>query len=346
MEYKGKKILQEDALKAENYRQGYVDGIENFIKRMKNESADKRRAFMSPENLFENPEKYRAEYIKMLGLDKLEGLTSKPCESVYVGSDDVSEIFRLKVYITDEIPFYAMLFIPHGADNAPLVIAQHGGGGTPELCSDMNGKNNYNHMVQRMLEKGAVVIAPQLLLWSLEEIETMRKHNVKYDRKVIDLSLKRFGLSVTALEIKGIMKCIDYGCTLKEVCSDKISMLGLSYGGYFTLHTMAAETRIRAGYTAGCFNDRSVYDWPDFSYPSCAVKFHDAEVAALCAPRKLYIQIGKADEVFDYKTGVTEFERVKEYYKAFNSEEKIKFSLWEGGHTFSDDDNGFDFILN
>jgi len=129
------------------------------------------------------------------------------------------------------------------------------------------------------------------------------------------------------------------------VCSDKISMLGLSYGGYFTLHTMAADTRIKAGYTAACFNDRNVYDWSDFSYPSCGIKFHDAEVAALCAPRKLYIQIGKTDEVFDYKTGVSEFERVIDYYKAFKSEDNIKFSLWEGGHTFSDDDDGFDFIL-
>ncbi len=345
MEYNGKKIMQENPLAAENYRQCYVDGIDSFIKRMKDESADKRRKFVSPDGICENIERYRREYVKMLGLDRLEGKASKPVEKVFVGSDEVADIFRLSVWITDEIPFYAMLFIPHGAKEAPLVITQHGGGGTPELCSDMNGKNNYNHMVQRVLEKGAVVIAPQLLLWSLEEIETQRKHNVVYDRKLLDLSLKRFGMSITALEIKGIMKCIDYGCALEEVCRDKVSMIGLSYGGYFTLHTMAADTRIKSAYTAGCFNDRNVYDWSDFSYPSSAEKFHDAEVAALCAPRKLYIQVGKEDEVFNYKTAVSEFERVKEYYKAFDCEENLKFSLWEGGRTFSDSNEGFDFVI-
>ena len=338
--------MQENPLVADNYRQGYVEGIEKFVNQLKKESIEKRREFMPLETFFGNSEKFRSEYIKMLGLDKLNIDTFKPAECVFVGRDETVSIFRLVVYITDEIPFYAMLFIPKGASNAPLVIAQHGGGGTPELCADMNGKNNYNHMVQRALEKGAVVIAPQLLLWSTEESETQRLHNVSYNRAKVDLNLKRFGLSITALEIKGIMKCIDYGCTLKEVCADKISMVGLSYGGYFTLYTMAADTRIKAGYTAACFNDRNVYDWQDFSYPSSALLFHDAEVAALCAPRKLYIQVGKADEVFDYKKSVPEFERIKGYYKVLNCEKNLVFSLWDGGHTFPDNNDGFDFIID
>lgn len=55
-------------------------------------------------------------------------------------------------------------------------------------------------------------------------------------------------------------------CDMPEIDADRVAMIGLSYGGYFTLHTMAADNRIKAGYCAGVFNDRDVYDWADWSY--------------------------------------------------------------------------------
>ena len=63
---------------------------------------------------------------------------------------------------------------------------------------------------------------------------------------------------------------------------------------------------------------------------------------------RFFLQEGldKSDDVFDYESAVPEFERCVDYYKAFECENNLKFSLWEGGHTFSDDNDGFDFILN
>ena len=98
------------------------------------------------------------------------------------------KIYRLSAYVTDEIPFYSMLLIPLTAQTSvPLVIAQHGGYGTPELCADMNGKNNYNHMVQRILARGAAVLAPQLMLWSTTERESHRAHPIAYNRQIADI---------------------------------------------------------------------------------------------------------------------------------------------------------------
>ena len=48
--------------------------------------------------------------------------------------------------------------------------------------------------------------------------------------------------------------------------------------------------------------------------------------------------------MLDYKSAVTEAERIYDYYKAYGKEENFKFRLWEGGHTLSDDDEGFDFM--
>ncbi|MBR3761951.1 MAG: hypothetical protein IKK59_04345 [Lachnospiraceae bacterium] len=343
----GKRIWDEEPAVADDYRARYAEGIAEYIKKMNTECKALRRTYMSPEELVKNQEFYREKYKEMLGLKFFSEKVSKPVEMTYVGSDEICKIYRLSVYITDEIPFYAMLLVPHGVKAPmPLVIAQHGGGGTPELCSDMNGQNNYNHMVQRAMARGAAILAPQLMLWSMTEIATMRAHAVPHNRQKVDVDMKRFGSSITALEISGIMKSLDYVCGMEEIDADRVAMIGLSYGGYFTLHTMAADTRIKAGYCAGVFNDRDVYDWADWSYKGSALSFQDAEVAALCAPRKLYVQVGMEDQVFDYHSAITEAERVGDYFKAFGKADHFQFNVWEGGHTIGDDDKGYDFLFS
>ena len=254
MIYQGKQIWEEKPDVAEPYRERYFEGCRSFIERMNAESREARIGRMERISTDAEREEYRERYLSMLGVDRIAPCAASP-ERVFVGEDDVCTIFRLTVRITPEIPFYALLLIPHGAKNAPLMVAQHGGGGTPELCSDFVGKNNYNHMVGRVLARGAVVLAPQLLLWSRQESETMRACKPDFNRAKIDNSLKRFGLSITGLETKGIMKAIDYASALDEVDENRIGMIGISYGGYYTLNTMAAEPRIKAGYSVAAFND-------------------------------------------------------------------------------------------
>lgn len=340
--------MYQDIVKSgDEARRAYAEGIDAFIKRLDGEGYAKREAGMPVGDFPARIEEHRQRYIKMLGIDRLptEGLPASAL--VRVGEDADAVIYRATVYITPEIPMQGLLFVPHGIKKAPLVIAQHGGGGTPELCSDMNGKNNYNHLTRRFLARGAVIFAPQLLLWNKgEPKETQPSHPIVYNRIEIDKDLKRYGLSITALEIRGIMNAITYLSSLPFVEADKVGMTGLSYGGYFTLYTMAADTRIKVGFSNACFNDRNAYPWADWSYKGSGNRFHDAEVAALCAPRSLFIAVGKEDKVFTYQTVLPEAERVGKYFEAFGCPERYRFLLWEGGHTLPDDDEGIDFLFS
>ena len=347
MEYKGKKIYEDPPEAADGYRRNYAQGIRDYIADENLRHRQLRQSWMSPEALVSNPEKYRNLYCKLLGLDIFPAEKQRDGFCEIVGQDDVCEIYRLVVYPVKQIPFYSLLLIPHGVKAPmPLVIAQHGGGGTPELCSDMCGKNNYSHMVQRILERGAAVLAPQLLLWAQVELETARAHPIPYDREKTDRELKRFGTSITALEITGIRRSLDYVLEMERLDSNRVGMIGLSYGGYFTLHTMAADTRIKSGYSAAAFNDRDAVAMADWHYFGSAALFQDAEIAALCAPRKLFVQVGKADAVFDYRSAVPELERVKNYYQAYGCADNYKYDIWEGGHRVSDDDAGFEMLFS
>ena len=329
------------------HRTAYRYGLEAYVKRLEQEGYSVRESFMPTEGFAQKTEEYRAKYISMLGLDRICSDGAPAPTLTRVGEDEDAVIYRVTVYITPEIPQYGLLFVPHGTESAPLIIAQHGGGGTPELCSDMNGKNNYNRIVRRILARGAVVYAPQLLLWKQKDpLPTQPVHPIPYQRQELDKNLKRFGMSITALEIKGIMNAITFLSGLPFVKEESIGMTGISYGGYYTLHTMAADTRIKAGLSNACFNDRNVYPWQDWTYQSSANTFHDAEVAALCAPRKLYITVGKEDTLFNYSSAIPEAERVRKYFDACSCPENFVFEVWEGGHTVPNTDEGFDFMFS
>ena len=334
-------------VEGDTYREQYRDGLSALVKRLEAEGNAERERFMPADTFPERLEEYRQKYCEMLGLDKLtsNGLEAPRLTRLCDGNG--AEIYRLVTPITPELSQYGILFVPHGTEKAPLVIAQHGGGGTPELCSDMIGKNNYNHIVRRLLKRKAVVFAPQLLLWNFgEPLATQPKHDIPFNRGEIDKNLKRFGMSITAVEIKGIMNAITFLSELDFIDGERIGMTGISYGGYFTLHTMAADTRIKAGFSNACFNDRNVYPWAGWTYPNSANTFHDAEVAALCAPRKLYVAVGKEDTVFDYQSAIPEAERVKKYFAAAGCPENFVFSAWDGGHTVPSTDEGFDFMFS
>ena len=331
----------------DTYRQNYVDGINAFIERKNKNGFLVREEFMPASVLPGKKEEYRNKFLSMLGLDKLSDDECPESSLVYNGKDEECEFYRVIVYITPEIPFHGMLFKPHGLKKAPLIIAQHGGGGTPELCSDMNGKNNYNNMVRRLIKKGVFVFAPQIMVWNnSKDLETAPKHDIPYNRAELDNTLKSMGTSITAVEIKGIMNSITFLSSFDFIEKENIGMTGISYGGYFTLYTMAADTRIKVGYSNAAFSDRSKFPKKDWCYSNSVNTFHDAEVAGLCAPRKLFVSVGKTDGVFNYQDAIPEAKRVNKYFEAFGCPQNFVFDLWDGGHTMRPTDEGIDFMLS
>jgi len=347
MLYHGKAIYQEDALAGNPYRQRYVDSIDNLVDRMEMASYQAREAFMPTSELVQYNESYRRKYYDMLGYP-LTGLSGDArqlpdARQEFVARDDFCDIYRIDLETMPDFHFYGILMIPHGVTQGPLAIAQHGGRGTPELCSDLNGKNNYSHFTKILLERGCVVFAPQLLLWNIAtDWDSGPIYQIPYDRQKINEELKHLGSGIVALEIYCLIRSIDYLQSLDCVDPTRIGMTGNSYGGFYALYTMAADTRIQAGYACGFFNDRNRVFLSDWRWQNSGHTLHDAEVAALCAPRQLILDVGMTDPVFDYRPAVAEAERIPKYYAAFGALDKFTFNLWPGGHRIDVDSDGFD----
>ena len=345
LQFKKYNLYTEEPAFANHYRQEYADSLYSYIDNLKRESNKEKETFMSPESLVKDPENFRNLYIKMLGSPLTEYTNEVPYgKEEFVASDDLCDIYRLSLETMPGFKFYGIIMIPKktsACEKFPLVICQHGGGGTPELCSDIHGKNNYNHMTRRMLEYGVCVFAPQLYLWNAQT------YIINHKRGEVDRELKRYGSSIMGLEIYCIRKAIDYMTAKEYIDGDKIAMHGLSYGGIYTVYTMAAEPRIKVGYSCGSFNDRSEPTiLPDVCFTNSGNTFMDAEIAGLCAPRPLYVEIGKQDPVFNWEKAQSEFNRAKKYYEVFNALENLKLNVWDGGHTVCDTDNGHKFVMD
>lgn len=348
--YNGKQFLEENPHNGDRYRREYLTSVLNFIEQKYKESYKERDTFISADDFPEKQEYYRGEYLKMIGTPVKEYPTDIPAaKQEYIGEDDFGKVYRMQIEVLSDFWFYGILTVPHNIEkDAPLVIAQHGGWGIPELCCDMAGENNYSNFTKRALEKGMVVFAPQLLLWcfNTDTGEKWVSVDIPFSRGEIDVKLKHLGMSVTGLEVFCIRRSIDYLSTLSYIDESKIGMMGISYGGYFSLYTAAADTRIKSIYAAAAFNDRTKIGFTDWKYQNSAMTFLDGEVAGLCAPRKLQIDVGKEDHVFDWAFAPAESERAKKFYEAIEAADNFRLNLWNGGHKFDENGDGFKFFFD
>ena len=217
-----------DAPKA--FKEEYRDGIFSLIESREKELEKVRKEYAK--DIFKSPEKYRGDLKEMLGwplTQKREGGTSYTQEKL--ADEDGFEIIRMHFEIFEGVKLTGLLFKITDGERRPFVIAQHGGLGSPEHVAGINADSteNYHEMIDRILKYGANVFAPQLLIWD------EKKYDVPYVRHEIDAKLKRVGSSISAVEIYGIQRIIDYFETQDYV--GNIGMIGLSYGGFYSLIT-------------------------------------------------------------------------------------------------------------
>ena len=341
-----KRLFQEDIAVSKPYRAGYLASVQGYVESERAKAMARRDAFMPPEKLAEAREDYRRQFCEMLGRPLSEYASYrdapvKELEKTYVGEDDESEIYRLRLLVTEGYEMYGVLFLPRGGVTAdtPFLFSQHGNLGTPEYCSDFCGGSNYNRMTRRLTERGAVVFAPQLLMWNMEA------YGDPFDRRKLDSDLKQVGSSMTALEVFGLMRCLDYFVTQPYCNPDHIGMIGLSYGGFFTLMTAAADPRIRSAYASCSFVDMLHFNWSDWTWKNSANTFLGAEIAALIAPRAIAFDAGDRDAILGSESTKKEYARAKTYFEAQGVGDHIFLKTFDGPHELDAADDGMDFLF-
>lgn len=311
------------------FKQDYAAGFDRLIEQRQREAAEKRCEYIK--DLFRDPERVRRDFKAMLGWPLVDHTDDAPpaVTLTELSKEEGYTVYRAGMEILPGLTMTGLLFKLDGEGKRPLVIVQHGWLGTPEFISGVyGGTANYNDMLQRTLKYGVHAFAPQLLMWAED-------YEVPFNRRQLDSKLKWLGSSVTAVEIYGIMRALDY--FEAQDYASTFGMLGLSYGGFYSLVAPAAEPRIKASVAGSFFGQRDAHFSPEWTWFDSARRFDDAEWAALIYPRKLWIVMG--DEDWLYKNSHTD-EAHEELLKICREAgtDWMKYVIFHGVHEFTWDD--------
>ena len=321
---------REDKDMAKAHKQRYLDGLERLVA-VKNQEMSCRRSEYA-KNIFTKQEAYREDFKKMLGWPLVGHADADlpVVKSEMLAKEQGYTVYRMTFTVLDGLEMTGLYFEMDTDEARPLVLVQHGGLGTPELISGVYGDTaNYNRILERVIAQGTHAFATQLLLWD------KKQYGVEYDRQMLDARLKRVGSSITAVELYGLKRILDYFEVQKNVST--LGMVGMSYGGFYTLFMTALDTRIRSAISCSFFNTRDQIGWCDWVWQHSAGLFDDAEIACLVYPRKLCIEIGTRDELFDAKYGKQSFARLTELCREVGTD-WVTFIPFDGTHEFCHDD--------
>ncbi|MDI4647777.1 alpha/beta hydrolase family protein [Cohnella hashimotonis] len=343
------RLYQEEEDAGNSYRQRQHDELEDLILGLRRQSREKRRAYFSPDftdigSYARSIERYRQDFAGMLGMplsaqEPVSAETETAAEYIPVAEDELGEIFRVILPVREGLNTYGLFFRPSGEGPFPLVISQHGGQGTPELTAGFFGSDNYNDMTRRILRRGAAVFAPQLLLWEAE------RFGPKHDRRKMDIQLKQLGGSITAVEVYKLQRSLDRLLRRPDIDENRVGMVGLSYGGFYTLFAAAADTRIRVVVSSCFVNDRYAYDWSDWTWFNAGNTFLDAEICGLICPRPLYVEAGIRDELFAVGGFRKTSESARTYFERLGLEDRFEAAVFDGAHEFNPGDQPINFLF-
>ena len=337
---------EEDVAASNPLRVQQAKELDAYILAMKHDDSRLHALFhpdyASPEAFEKSAEPFRKAFCDSIGYPPPGDVPRDAPTFDKIGEDEIGTYYRASIPILPEVHAEGIYIVPKGlAGKAPLVIAMHGGGGSPEVAL-FHGGHNYHDMVRGGVKRGYIVFAPQHLFSSPGLTKDIRKE--------IDQRMRLVGTSLTAVEIAKITRSLDVILKRPEVDASRVAMVGLSYGGYYALVTPAVDVRIKVcvsacyyGVQEGRYGRDELSVPSDFQFMDRFSLFRDTDLVALICPRALEIQAGSKDDEDHREPGKLLTPLSEAYYANLGLPAKFHYVILEGGHQFYDD-SAWEFV--
>jgi dienelactone hydrolase len=241
------------------------------------------------------------------------------------------------------LPVY--LLIPKGAKGpCPGVVAIHGHGPlghdpvvgrelTPGVEAQVKSAN-YDYGRQ-LVRRGYVVAAPCLTPFG-RRLGDVKKGGTD-PCAVTFVRLQILGKLLIAENLRDILWSLELLARRKEVDSQRLGCVGLSYGGRMTMLAAAVEPRIKVAVVSGalnCFQERvqARYSCGAQVIPGL-LRYGDVpEIASLIAPRPCLWEVGTEDKLLPARWVEESLARIGRAYKSLGAEGRLRVDRFPGGH--------------
>jgi dienelactone hydrolase len=296
--------------------------------------------FFSPESYKNSLYPYRKIVGDFYGYPPPKAMEGKITKFIKVGEDVNCTVYRVWVEVIEGVNAYGIYMVPKKlTGKAPLIIAQHGGGGNPEAICDIGTRENYHSFGQEAVKRGYCVWAPALAMNS----SYAKDPDIPgANRELLDKKLKFAGTSIIGVEIQKIIESTKALAKERpEIDATRIGMTGLSWGGFFTMYTTALCPFIKVACPASYIQDsetelkKAVAD--NSKIPPDRMIFNGVghfQALGLICPRPCMVQLGSKDGLFNMDEAKKETDRAAELYKKLGVSNRFEFNVHPGGHEF------------
>lgn len=259
---------------------------------------------------------------------------------VQVGEDAECTVFRVWVEVIEGVEAYGIYLVPkHRKAKAPLLIAQHGGGGNPEAICDLDTRINYHSFGREAVKRGYLVWAPAL---AMRSVFSGDEPIAGATRELLDQKLRLAGTSIIGLELYKIIASTRALMEARpEIDAERVGMTGLSWGGFFTMYATALAPFIKVAAPSGYFRDtaqllrRAAADDARAADRELFGGLGHFQAIGLICPRPCLVQIGEQDGELNNLDGArAEAERAAVFYRKLGLADRFQFQTHPGGHEF------------
>lgn len=290
---------------------------------------------------------------KIKELNGYNTMIKAPLEPQITSEEDCGDHIRQHVIIQTEPGVQMTLFvlIPKKAQAAyPAMLALHGhsSGGKysvagiseiPEIAKAID-EYNYSYGLE-LVREGYITFCPDARGFG-ERAESFGKVTIMSKScSVLNNMAIPLGQTVNGMWTWDLHRLVDYVETRSDCLPGKIGCLGLSGGGLQTLFATALDDRIQfaviSGYMYGY--KESLLDLPNNCHCNYVPHLYEnvdmGDIAALIAPRPLFIETG-SDDPLNGASGVANVNSqvaiAKKAYDLLDTTDNLAHFVYEGGH--------------
>ena len=255
-------------------------------------------------------------------------------------ADHVRERVLIESVLGTTVPAYVLLPKEAGGGPRPGLLVLHGhtrqGKEAMAGVAEGGGEGPPADHARAAVRAGFVVLTPDW--WGFgERAEEGFDFGGRDPCNVKFMAAQMYGVVLLTLMIQDGRAALETLLSRPEVDSERVGVMGNSFGGRMSMYLSAFDGRIRAAAASGCLNcfrERSL------GLTSCGaqffpgmLRFGDVEdVFGLIAPRPLMIVVGRKDPLLPEKYRERMKPVIQWVYRALGAEENLVFHEHDGGH--------------
>ena len=221
----------------------------------------------------------------------------------------------------------------HVPTSAVLCLQGHG---SPGKKGPIDPNSIYRNIGRRFAERGCIVLCPEQIG---QGDRALPEDRVTY--QVLVHGLNMLGHTLIGLRYWDLVRALDLLETIAPIDRKRIGVMGLSLGGAMTLFLSALETRVRAVCICGYLTSHQS-TFLDQAHCTCghlrdlARHFEHVDLAALIAPRPLFIDSGRNDPQFPSRDARAAVRQLRPIYDLYDQPRAaLGIEVHDGAHEIS-----------